>query len=194
MDFATLDGNLASGTDVSDGGGGLYIDSGGGVQIEDCTFWGNSAYANGGGIDYDGVSYFEVSFITVAENYASGSGGGLWAGPHAGTTVVGANLFAYNVAGLGSGAGSDVFGDMTFYNGINLVTDAGGISNMPASWVVADPLLGPLGFNGGPTKTAAPGAGSPAIGLQPQCSGTDQRGFPRKQPPAACTVGAYEVP
>ncbi|MEZ4297955.1 MAG: right-handed parallel beta-helix repeat-containing protein [Polyangiaceae bacterium] len=55
----------------------------------------------------------------------------------------------------------------------------------------ADPLLGALGENGGPTKTMLPQAGSPALGGGAECPPTDQRGEPRK---AACTIGAVEVP
>lgn len=55
----------------------------------------------------------------------------------------------------------------------------------------ADPLLGQLGDNGGPTKTILPTAGSPALGAGADCPPLDQRGEPRK---AACTLGAVEVP
>jgi hypothetical protein len=53
----------------------------------------------------------------------------------------------------------------------------------------ADPLLGPLQDNGGPTPTAAPAAGSPAIGAGVDCEPFDQRGEPRA---ASCTLGAVE--
>jgi hypothetical protein len=62
--------------------------------------------------------------------------------------------------------------------------------------VVADPKLGPLADNGGPTLTYAPQAGSPAIDEVPKsaapCSATDQRGVSRPQG-AACDAGAYEI-
>lgn len=54
-----------------------------------------------------------------------------------------------------------------------------------------DPNLGPLADNGGPTQTAAPLAGSPAIGLGENCPPVDQRGRPR--PAKGCTLGAVEV-
>ncbi|MDC3962642.1 choice-of-anchor Q domain-containing protein [Polyangium jinanense] len=54
----------------------------------------------------------------------------------------------------------------------------------------ADPLLGDLEGNGGPTRTIAPQTGSPAIGAGAGCPTTDQRGKPRN--PAKCTLGAYE--
>jgi hypothetical protein len=54
----------------------------------------------------------------------------------------------------------------------------------------ADPLLGPLADNGGPTLTHALLPGSPAINAAPTCAvTTDQRGLPRSSP---CDSGSYE--
>ncbi len=65
----------------------------------------------------------------------------------------------------------------------------------------ADPLLGALADNGGPTLTRAPLAGSPLIDAaeaSPLCTGVDQRGFPRPAdgggpPEARCDIGAVEL-
>jgi hypothetical protein len=54
----------------------------------------------------------------------------------------------------------------------------------------ADPKMGALADNGGPTKTIAPEAGSPAIGMGTNCPATDQRGQVRDT--ATCTLGAME--
>jgi len=54
----------------------------------------------------------------------------------------------------------------------------------------ADAQLGPLGDHGGPTPTAPPMAGSPALGAGAACPATDQRGMPR--PPMGCTLGAVQ--
>ncbi len=59
-----------------------------------------------------------------------------------------------------------------------------------ASPLVADPLLGSLGDNGGDTETLLPAAASPAKGLGTGCPATDQRGAPRSDP---CTAGAVEL-
>jgi hypothetical protein len=56
----------------------------------------------------------------------------------------------------------------------------------------ADPLLGPLADNGGPTWTHLPQAGSPAIDGGGTCTGVDQRGVTRPQG-IACDIGAVEV-
>lgn len=58
----------------------------------------------------------------------------------------------------------------------------------------ADPLLGPLQDNGGPTHTHALLAGSPALALVPTrrlCAMPDQRGVVR---PTPCDSGAFEAP
>ena len=60
----------------------------------------------------------------------------------------------------------------------------------------ADPLLGPLANNGGPTQTMAIPAGSPAVDANteicPPTPATDQRGVARPQGPA-CDIGAFEL-
>jgi hypothetical protein len=64
--------------------------------------------------------------------------------------------------------------------------------------IVADPRLGPLQENGGPTPTMAIAPPSPAIDKVPAtaaagCTPTDQRGITRPQPPGGkCDIGAYE--
>ena len=57
----------------------------------------------------------------------------------------------------------------------------------------ADPLLGVLADNGGPTQTRAMNTNSPAIdaGNNANCPATDQRGVSRPQG-GGCDIGAYE--
>jgi hypothetical protein len=62
--------------------------------------------------------------------------------------------------------------------------------------ISADPKLGPLQDNGGPTLTMLPGAGSAAIGaITSGCSDVpaDQRGFPRPGNGSSCDIGAVET-
>jgi hypothetical protein len=54
----------------------------------------------------------------------------------------------------------------------------------------ADPLLGALASNGGPTPTVAPSTSSPLRKSVHDCPATDQRGVARNT--ALCTVGAVE--
>jgi hypothetical protein len=74
--------------------------------------------------------------------------------------------------------------------GYNLDTGVSCAFAKPTDMTAADPQLGPLAANGGPTLTRAPAAGSPAI--DHGCPATDQRGVPRPQGPA-CDIGAVEV-
>jgi hypothetical protein len=76
-----------------------------------------------------------------------------------------------------------------FY-GVNLDTD--GSCPGPGLLMTADPLLGPLADNGGPTQTHALSMGSPALDVATGvCPGADQRGDSRPGG-AACDLGAYE--
>ncbi|WP_280151375.1 choice-of-anchor Q domain-containing protein [Piscinibacter sp. XHJ-5] len=56
--------------------------------------------------------------------------------------------------------------------------------------VFADPQLGALAANGGPTPTARPSSTSPLRGAGRNCPATDQRGNARNT--AQCTIGAVE--
>jgi hypothetical protein len=75
--------------------------------------------------------------------------------------------------------------------GYNVLVSASCPDPHPRDIVVADPLLGPLADNGGPTETRAPQPGSPALGGGIRCRAADQRGVPRAAP---CDIGAVEVP
>jgi hypothetical protein len=75
-------------------------------------------------------------------------------------------------------------------NGGNITFQSG--ADCPGA--AADPGLGPLADNGGPTLTMAPALPGPAIdaGVAPGCPATDQRGVTRPIG-AACDAGAYEA-
>jgi len=77
--------------------------------------------------------------------------------------------------------------------GHNLDSDGTCGFSDPSDLPNADPLIGPLTYNGGSTRTHALLPGSPAIdaGDNANCGGEDQRGVPRPQG-AACDIGAYE--
>jgi hypothetical protein len=53
----------------------------------------------------------------------------------------------------------------------------------------ADPMLGPLADNGGPTQTMAPSAPASVVQIGSACPATDQTGKARGSP---CTIGALE--
>lgn len=85
-------------------------------------------------------------------------------------------------------------------SGVNLVQDGScGASSDPMHFIVADPNLGPLADNGGPTQTHALLPGSPAIDAAdnsicaaPPVNNLDQRGVARPQG-AFCDIGAFEL-
>lgn len=145
-------------------------------------------FAGGGGGLYASKGVAQLNFVTVAANAATGSGGGVAA---LAPSLTGAAVIESNSV-IASNRGTPVL------NCAATVTDDGhnlvfGDSSCPGT--SADPRLGPLQDNGGPTQTMALGPGSAAIGLVPakDCSvDTDQRGVTRPQG-ARCDAGAYEL-
>jgi hypothetical protein len=92
------------------------------------------------------------------------------------------------------GAYPDIANDFTS-QGHNLVRPAGNNIGFVSSDIIgtANPLLGPLTDNGGPTFTMALLPGSPAIDAgDDTLTGTDQRGLPRKSG-MHVDIGAFEL-
>jgi hypothetical protein len=110
--------------------------------------------------------------------------------PGAGAVMVRSTILSGNVVGAGPG---DCGGGAASTGGHNLEsgTSCGFVTEMEG----ADPLLGPLADNGGPTATRMPDAASRAIdaGDPATCPVTDQRGVSRPLG-AACDIGAVEAP
>jgi len=163
------------------GSGGGIANDGGTVTLRNSTISGNSAAMNGGGLSNNGT-LLSLTNSTVSSNSAS-NGGGI-------VNTVNAqlkNTIVDNNAG-GNCSGTIASADH------NLSSDASCALAGPADLNGTNPLLGPLAYNGGPTRTHALLAGSPALDAVPvpACSAsTDQRGVPRPQG-AACDIGAYE--
>ena len=180
----TIDRNHAIGGE----GGGISND-GGTLTVINSTITGNSADIEGGGISSSGT--INLTNVTVAFNGINGH-------PAAGSIHRGGGTFTIrNTIISNTAVGVNCTGTITSASG-NLSSDSscllggGNIEN-------ADPLLGPLTNNGGPTETHAFAAGSPAIdhgtngGLPP----TDQRGYVRiwdgdGNGSAIVDVGSYE--
>jgi uncharacterized repeat protein (TIGR01451 family) len=138
---------------------------------------------------------------TVAGNQASLNpyGGGLYAAADVGEgPIVRNSLFADNFGPL-SGNGPDIFGNVQSQD-YNLVESPDGFYLAgPGDHNITgqDPLLGPLGDNGGDTQTHVLQPGSPAID-QGSCTDvagdpitSDQRDVARPQG-VRCDIGAYE--
>src|SRR5215212_6534690 len=186
---ATVSNSTISSNSAPDGsGGGIVSDMSGGstVTVSNSTLSGNSAGV-GGGI-YNGGGMLEVSNSTLSSNSANdGYGGGIYSG---GGTVTFKNTI---VANSPSGGSCYENGAITNggYNPDSENTCFFGTNNNSLSGV--DPMLGPLADNGGPTKTHALLAGSPAIDKGNSFGATtDQRGVARPQG-AASDMGAFEV-
>ncbi len=210
MDRTSVDSNQVT---PEDGGnaGGLYLE-GLDLTVASSTVSRNQAYNNGG--IWISKGRIQMTNTTIAENTALGTnGGGLWvsydppgtllnctiANNHLATdwTVgaavfdagTGGNLTLRNTVVSGNTANVPRGCNVTYAGSADLQWPAGALCT--ASPLVADPLLGGLADNGGPTATLLPGVTSPARGLGTGCPPTDQRGEPRREP---CTLGAVEVP
>jgi hypothetical protein len=190
---------LTAGTHDSHGGA-LFLYAGT-THLVNSTISGNRADESGGGVFGDGAT-LSLSFTTVADNVAdddgdgNGDGGGIFEGvEHPGlvNTILAGNVDKGGEAPNCGGLGVNTYGD-------NIIQDrgctiAGGTGT---SWS-SDPLLDPLGDNGGPTDTHALLAGSPAIDAVTNNCRTyqalvlmeDQRGVPRPVG-GFCDIGAYE--
>ena len=200
---STFSGN----TTVEGFGGGIL--NYGTLDVTDSTFAGNSAQVGGGIVNFSHTA--TVTNSTFSGNIGAGPDGGEGGGiVNYGTLTVTHSTFSNNTALLAVG-GIMNFGTLTLQNTIvanstggnclninnGSLVDGGGNLSWPDATcpgLNADPLLGPLQDNGGPTETHALLAGSPAIdaALLANCPTTDQRGVSRPQG-ASCDIGAYEL-
>jgi hypothetical protein len=205
-------------------GGGAIVLFDGTVTVDSCTFDGNTTdltgaggFGRGGAILVLVASDLHIVNSTLTNN-RSFQGGAILSDTGHDVIVVNATI-AGNSAQIGGGIalGSSSFAStfrlkntiVSNNSGGNCATalanptwnDQGGNVVYPDNTcpgLVADPKLGPLANNGGPTQTMALLAGSAAIDRAANCLGlnaqpltTDQRGFPRPQG-SACDSGAYE--
>lgn len=181
----------------ADGPGGMYIGPNSGLNLTNVTIANNTAITGlGGGLFIDQNVSGKILNSTIAYNQTPGPysfGAGIQGGD--GNVLLGNTIIANNTVG-------------NAYNPINCtsklgnlggnlqypVIRQGGDSDDPGALcsdgvIEADPLLGALQDNGGPTLTIAPASNSPAIGQGNNCPATDQRGQTR---PTPCTIGADE--
>ena len=173
LDRVTIDGNSA------DVGGGLYVGNGASATLGNVTLSGNSATSNGGAISTrSGISIINS---TIADNFAGGGGGINTQG--SGNAILKNTILANNAGGNASGLLTSLGNNIDSANTAGLTG--------PGDRVNTDPLLGPLQYNGGTTRTHALLDGSPAInaGTASGAPTTDQRGVARL---GATDIGAYE--
>ena len=193
-------GNSAGGTPNVSGpaaGGGLSVQAGA-LSLLNVTVSGNAVTNGenglGGGIFVDGGVTATVDSSTIAENTVAGNGatGGNIGRDGAASVALRQTLVAGGVAPAGANCSGPVA-----TQGSNLESPSSqcGFNNAGDQTSVADPLLGPLADNEGPTFTHALLEGSPAldaVGGDCPPPDTDQRGVVRAQGPA-CDIGAFEL-
>lgn len=172
------------------GSGGALLIAYDTANIYNSTFSGNRArFWDGGGVYgaywSSSPSTINLTNSTFYNNHADDNGGGVFI---SGSAIL--NMTNTLIAGSTSG-GDCVIGAAPTTNTNNWVED-GGCSAANSG----DPLVGSLGFNGGPTETHPLLAGSGAInsGNATSCSnvnlnGQDQRGYSHN---GTCDIGAFE--
>jgi predicted outer membrane repeat protein len=152
----------------SQGLGGSIFLSGNGGTLTNLTFLGNQA---SGGSGYFGAAIAGNTSLTISNTLFSGN-----TSKDCGSPMACAD---------GNSAGADNL-QWPLEHTVCATADVPCASGT----VFSNPKLGTLASNGGPTQTAAPLPGSPALGIGQNCPATDQRGTVR--PASGCTAGAVE--
>ena len=171
-------GNLAvlNSTIANNGEQGIFA-QGGTSTVNNSTIVGNGEE----GISSSGAS--SVNNSTIANN----GDVGIFAGP-GGNISINSSIVANNNNGNG-----DLFAFGTLNPTSSLILDSDFVNGVSGNIIGVDPLLGPLGNNGGSTQTLLLGAGSPAIdaGSNPLGLALDQTGANRVFGPQV-DIGATE--
>ena len=148
----------------------------------------------GGGI-FNSDAEISLYYATLAGNVAP-SGAGIYDDDGYGTLRD--SILASNHPSPAAKAEADckqnVHADTLTSLGGNVIAEGGCVTKRTSSDVVtARPGLAVLAANGGPTRTMALVASSPAVNLaHGDCLATDQRGMPRPTA-GTCDAGAYQL-
>lgn len=191
VDAATIVGNHnGAGIGTCNCGGGIF-NAGGTASVTNSTLANNSS-VEGGGIDSTGP--LTVTNSTFVGNSATDfAGGGAIYVAAIGSGTVTNSLFSGNTANTSGGSisGPHISADHNLYWNTDSIHCYNCTSDTNA--VNADPGLGDLVDNGGPTQTYLPDPGGAAIdaGLDSACPAADQRGIVRPQG-SHCDIGATE--
>jgi CSLREA domain-containing protein len=183
---STISGNRAPGGQ----GGGIHFGgtaNAGPYTLKNTTVNGNQSRFGGGITTYDPVT---ITDSTIAFNTAQQPGGGLHVGGGAGPYTLKNTIVSNNSSNFAGFNNCDRV-EFVVSEGNNLEKGTSCGFDQPGD-INADPKLGQLENNGGPTNTRALPRGSPAInaGGDPFPS-TDQRGVARPQG-FANDIGAFE--
>lgn len=188
---STIDSNYTQGR-----GGGIA--SFNPLVVSNSTISGNVAAEDlGGGLFVRWPAAVEIANSTITANHAGGGGGGIY------LAIDSSSLQSTIVYGNSIGDGDGKFAEvqnrasipLTVGGSNNLVGISGPTVTLPDDTRQADPLLGPLAYVGGPTRTHALQRGSPALDAGNNLQGLayDQRGAPfERVSGVAADIGAYE--
>lgn len=146
------------------------------LHLAQSTVSGNSASGDGGAIFADAVNVTGAE-STITANSATGSGGGIFLTGAADLAIVN-TIVSGNDAPTFPDLTGPVLANYSLLGDTTGVPFIGGGNNQTST----DPLLGPLGDNGGDLPTHLPMPGSPAIDAGTAVGVTstvDQRNFPR---------------
>ncbi len=215
VERSTISRNGVASESAGAGNGAGIAILAGGASLVNSTVSGNRAYGSGphqlsglgGGIyvaSVDSRPSITLLNATVADNWASGGGPGITAvnlsESQTGLSVSFLNtIIAENGSQPATPANCLILdwgvGEVTFTSlGHNLEDADSCVFSHADDWIKTDPLLAPLGDNGGGTETHLLMVGSPAIdsGDDLSCPCIDQRGVPRPQGRSS-DIGAVEV-
>lgn len=166
------------------------------LTVINSTISGNRAQSDiAGGLFLRWPSTLAMDNSTVTANQSALDGGGIW------LNMPGSQIRSSIVFGNSSDIGNTdnrygLAAAFAIDGATSIIGSASGLISLPIDTLGSDPLLRPLAANGGPTRTHALGAGSPAIdaGSNPATLANDQRGvgFVRVHGSAA-DIGAFEV-
>jgi len=198
---ATITASTISGNTSTRSGGGIFTYSGT-LTVQNSTISGNeTTNSDGGGIkSFSGITSIKNS--TIGDNRSRYNGGGVVLGSFATMDIV-SSIIGNNTSDT---AGNDLFHEpggtlsvdhslIESDDGGHAVPDSGVSGDGLGNIVGADPGLGPLADNGGPTQTHVLYIGSPALnsGSNPDGLTTDQRGEARDDG-TGVDMGAFEDP
>lgn len=176
----------------SNNGGAIYQAGSGAGIVRQSTMNGNRATADDGGAFFvTGTSTMTIENSTMSDNHSAKDGGALVTGSGSSAVVTIYNSTVANNTSATGAALSRYGGSITVKSSIVANSDGNcsGVTNGDFNLefgtacgfgVSADPLLGPLQDNGGPTWTHAIPEGSPAVDAgHANGLGLDQRGLAR---------------
>lgn len=187
LNRCTLSNNTAGATGI----GGAVANSGT-LTCTQCTFASNNCNTFGGAIYNNSGHTVQLNHCTVSKNNAGLDGGGL-INDEGGMMNISSCIIASNTATQDADT-ADILNVSTALTleGTNIIPAFISTENVTGPFPLwsADPKLGPLQNNGGPTATMALLPGSAAVDVDPTPVTTDQRGMPGV---GRADVGAYEM-